>query len=207
MRALAPAIVAALLTLPGVAAGQVLQLPEPTAPTPRVVEEKSPPEPYYRLPKPSPMVALRFGLGTQVRVPEGGEQAAKAAFALDVLVGAAFRFSRGSRLGAWIEGGYSYVSFSEHLVSLGIGPMLYKIGPSSSDDGRGPGNITVALLPRGLLGSVEGGFALGERTSFIFAYHGFGLDLAHQYTLVGDRQIHEIHVAITSLGFFGERGG
>lgn len=207
MRALAPATIAAVIALPSVVAAQTqtLKFPEPSAPAPRVVTEKSPSDAYYRLPRPGAIGTFRFGIGTQVRVPDG-EQEGVAYFALDVLGGAAFRFTRTSRAGVWIEGGYSYVSASEHLASLGVGPILYKFGPSVFEREGKRGDVSVALVPRALVGAIEGGLALGARTSFVLSFYAFGLDLGHQYALVRDRGIHEIHIAFTSIGFFDREG-
>jgi hypothetical protein len=207
MRALAPAFIAAVMALPSVAAAQTrtLKFPEPLAPAPRVVMEKSPSDVYYRLPRPGGIGTFRFGIGTQVRVPDG-EQEGVAYFALDVLVGAAFRFTRTSRAGVWIEGGYSYVSSSEHLASLGLGPILYKFGPSVFDREGKRGDVSIAIVPRALVGVIEGGLALGARTSCVLSFHAFGFDLGHQYALVRDRGIHEIHIAFTSIAFLDGEG-
>ena len=80
MRALALATTATLLAMPSVAAGQVLSFPEPTAPAPRAVQEKSPSEDFRRA-KPGVIGTFRVGLGMSVRVTESDEEG-RAAFAL-----------------------------------------------------------------------------------------------------------------------------
>jgi hypothetical protein len=204
---LAAALTTSLLTLcaPRASAQGTLRWPEPTAPPTRAIDEQGPSPLYYRIPPNIILGSLRLGLGANARVAQGGEEGGWA-FALDVLGGAAVRFGRASRFGLWGELGYSYVGFSEHLVSLGVGPMAHKIGPalfSYSDEPDPPGSMTIAVIPRALLGSAFGELGVGARTGVIFALSFYGLEVAHQLLFVGARRVHEIHIAFTSAGFFG----
>jgi hypothetical protein len=202
----APLLIAAalLITFTHPARGQgALRFPEPAAPAPRVVEERGPSPMYYRLPPDTLLGSFRIGLGANSRLAIGGEEAGWA-FAFDALAGAVVRPSRASRLGLWAEGGYHYVGFSEHLASLGVGPILHRIGSGSDYRPHEPGRVTLALLPRGLAGSLRGEAAAGVRTGLLAGYWFYALEIAHQVLIAGPRRVHEVHLVFTAPAFFGE---
>jgi hypothetical protein len=103
------------------------------------------------------------------------------------------------------EAGYSYVGFSEHLASLGIG-VLHGIGRPPAPPGESPplGRMRIGFVPHALLGQAYGGVAVGARTSMLLGYWVYGLELAHQVLFVDTRQVHEIHLSFTGISLLGE---
>jgi hypothetical protein len=203
-RLIAVPIVLVMMTIAGRSSAQQLQLPDPIAPEPRVITEQGPSPLHYRK---SPRIVLptfRSGFGMQVRIPTG-DLTAKVAFTLDAYVGATIRFGRGARTGLLTEVGYSYVGFSEHLGSAGIG-ILYGLGrpPAPPGESQPMGGRRFAIVPHALVGKAYGGLAVGARTSVIFGYWIYGFELAHQVLVVGPRQIHEVHTTFTAIMPMGE---
>lgn len=186
------------------AAAQELQIAEPLAPEPRVVSEQSPSPLHYRLSPHLVLPTMRIGPGLHVRIPTGNITA-KVAFALDLYGGVTIRFGRGASTGMLAEAGYSYVGFSEHLASLGIG-VLHGLGrpPTPPGETQPLGRRRIGLVPHALLGWAYGGPAFGARTSLLLGYWVYGVELAHQVLFTGNRQIHEIHLTLASIAPFGE---
>lgn len=186
------------------AAAEDLQLPTPEAPEPRVISEQGPSPLHYRK---SPHIVLptfRTGFGVQLRLPTNGVTG-KAAFTADVYVGSTFRFGRDAPTGLITEIGYSYVGFSEHLVSAGLG-ILHGLGrpPAPPGETQSLGRMRLGVIPHGFIGYAYGGFAYGARTSIALGYWIYGLELAHQLMFVGPRQIHEIHLVFGGIMPIGE---
>jgi hypothetical protein len=198
-------IVFAMLVAPNPAAAQDLQIAEPVAPKPSIISEQGPSPLYYRQ---SPRIVsptIRISPGLHVRIP-AYNVTAKAAFALDIYAGATIRFGRGASTGILAEGGYSYVGFSEHLASLGLG-VLHGIGhsPKTPRGASQPlGRRRIGFVPHALAGYAYGAPAIGARTSLLLGYWVYGAELAHQVLFVGTRQIHEIHLAFTAIAPLGE---
>ncbi|UQA55424.1 hypothetical protein [Polyangium aurulentum] len=199
-------VLLALLLLPSRAAAQALYLPEPTTTPRRVIEEQGPSPLYYRRSPRYVLPILRSAIGAQGRIATGDLEG-KFAFTFDVDVGMAVRFTRGARVGAMLEGGYSYVGFSEHLANLGLGLIVWGLGsPILERYGQvdPPGPVKIALVPHALLGSAYGGTAYGARTSLMAIYWVAGFELAHQILVIGQRQVHEIHTVLTFATMLGE---
>ena len=175
-----------LLVAAPAAADPGFDLPEPAAPEPAVVREDTPGPLYYRLPDDTVRFLARSGVGTELRTRGTG-------FTLDELVGAAVAFGRGARTGLWIEGGYSYAGFGDHLAVLGVGPTLR--GPSSElfEDGA----FGLALVPHVVAGDVNGTFGYGVRTSLVGRFWMYGVEVAHEYLVAGTRSVHELHLTLT----------
>ena len=195
-----------LLLLPSRAAAQELHLPEPTLTPRRVIEEQGPSPLHYRRSPRYVFPMIRTGIGAQGRLPTGDLEG-KVAFTFDVDVGVAVRFGRGARVGMMVEGGYSYVGFSEHLANAGLGLIVWGLGsPIAAQYGQAdpPGPVKIALVPHALVGSAYGGTAYGARTSLIAIYWVAGFELAHQILVIGERQVHEIHTVFTFTSMFGE---
>jgi hypothetical protein len=197
-------IVFAMMAIAAPSSAEELHLPEPIAPEPRVITEQGPSPLYYRK---SPRIVLptfRSGFGLQVRVPTG-DITAKVAFTLNAYIGATIRFGRGASTGLLTEAGYSYVGFSEHLASVGIG-VLHGLGraPAPPGESQPIGRRRLAIVPHVLVGKAYGGLAVGARTSVILGYWIYGFELAHQVLVVGSRQIHEVHTTFTAIMPMGE---
>jgi len=199
------AALAMLLLAPTVAA-QELQIPPITVPEPRVITEQAPSPLHYRKSPHIFVPTFRTGLGIQGRIATENITA-KVAFALDVYVGGTFRFGRGARTGLLTEVGYSYVGFSEHLASLGIG-ILHGIGPlrsSSKGSGSPPlGRPRFGIVPHAVLGAAYGKFGVGARSSLILGYWIYGIEFAHQVLFVGPQTFHEIHIVVGGVMPIGE---
>lgn len=197
-------VVFAMLLAATPAAAQELQIAEPISPEPRVISEQGPSPLHYRLSPHIVLPLIRIGPGLAVRIPTDNNTA-KAAFALDLYGGAAIRFGRGASTGILAEAGYSYVGFSEHFFSTGIG-LLYGIGrlPPPPGEKESLGRRRIGLVPHALVGYAYGGTAIGARTSLLLGYSIYGVELAHQVLFVGPRQIHEIHVTVTGIAPLGE---
>jgi hypothetical protein len=197
-------VILTMLAIAAPAAAQELKLPQPTAPEPRVIVERHPSQVHYRRSPRIVLPTLRLGPGIQIRLPVN-EQVAKPAFSLDIYMGSVFRFGRGARTGLFVEGGYSYVGFSEHLASAGLG-VLHGIGrPEIEPDELEPlGRPRIGVVPHALVGRAYGGTAVGARTSLILAYWAYGFEVGHQVLFVGPRTIHEMHLAFTGIVPFGE---
>jgi hypothetical protein len=160
---------------------------EPEAPVPRVITEAGPSPLYYRLPDNSVRLLTRSALGQTFRSGES-------AFTFDVLGGSAITFARDGHAGLAIELGYSYARFHDHQALLGVGPALFRIGPKFIDEGA----VNVMLIPHAVIGRFDGTFGYGVRTSAIVGYAAYGIELAHQYTIAGDRRIHEVQLLFTA---------
>jgi hypothetical protein len=132
MRIALAAALTALSIAPRAEAQAELRLPQPTAPEPRVIQEHGESPIHYRQSPRIVLPTLRLGLGYHGRLPVGGFEGGSA-FSFDLYGGAAIRFGRAARTGLYTELGYSYVTFSEHLVSLGLG-ALHGIGPAPDVD-------------------------------------------------------------------------
>ncbi len=197
-------IIFAMLVVAPPAAAQELQIADPIAPEPRVITEQGPSPVHYRHSPRIVLPTMRIGPGLHVRIPTGNITA-KVAFALDLYGGVTIRFGRGASTGMLAEAGYSYVGFSEHLASLGIG-VLHGLGrpPAPPDESRPLGRRRIGFVPHMLVGWAYGGPAFGARTSLILGYRIYGVEFAHQVLFVGPRQIHEIHLAFTGIAPFGE---
>ncbi|MBS1123633.1 MAG: hypothetical protein H6Q90_5861 [Deltaproteobacteria bacterium] len=183
MRASPLVVVAALASSSAAEPG--LDLPEPSAPAPRVIVEDSPGPVYYRLPRDTRALS-RSGLGVELR-------SSRAGFALDLLGGASIQLARGGRSALWIEGGYAYAGFGDHLLALGAGPAI-ELGPAILDEAHA---VRLALVPHALIGRCDGELGYGLRTSAIASFLWYGIEVAHQYLVVGERTRHEVHVMIT----------
>jgi hypothetical protein len=171
----------------GAAAEPELALAEPSAPAPQVILEDAPSPVYYRLPDDVVQLLVRPSIGVDVR-------GHSAALALHQLAGVAIGFGRGAKAGMLVEAGYSYSRFHDHLLVLGAGPDLRRIGPAVVGD---TGAAFFALVPHAVLGSIDGTFGYGIRTSAIASFAFYGLELAHQYVVVGDRHVQQIEVLFT----------
>lgn len=174
-----------LLAAPA-AADPSFDLPEPAAPEPVVVREDTPGPLYYRLPDDTVRFLSRSGVGTELRTSGTG-------FTLDMLLGSAIAFGRGAHAGLWIEGGYSYAGFGDHLAVLGAGPTLRGDSSELLDDGA----FGLALVPHAVAGDVNGTFGYGLRTSVVARFWLYGVEVAHQYLVAGSRSVHELHVTLT----------
>jgi hypothetical protein len=194
----------AMLFVAPTAAAQELQLPPITAPEPRVIAEQGPSPLHYRK---SPRIfvpTFRTGFGIQGRIATENITA-KVAFTLDAYFGGTFRFGRGASTGLLTEMGYSYVGFSEHLASFGIG-ILHGVGPgrTSSRVSRSLGRPKFGIVPHAILGSAYGDFGVGARTSLILGYSVYGFEFAHQVLFVGPRTFHELHIVVGGVMAIGE---
>jgi hypothetical protein len=194
----------AMLCMAPSTAAQELKIPPITAPEPRVITEQGPSPLHYRK---SPRIFIptfRTGFGIQGRIATENVTA-KVAFALDVYVGGTFRFGRGASTGLLTEVGYSYIGFSEHLASLGIG-ILHGIGPRPEKSSRSSslGRPRFGIVPHAILGSAYGGFGVGARSSLILGYWVYGIEFAHQILFVGPRTFHEIHIVVGGVTPIGE---
>lgn len=186
------------------AIAEELLLPTPTAPEPRIIAEQGPSPLHYRK---SPRVVLptfRTGFGVQLRLPTDGITG-KAAFTADAYFGSTFRFGRDAPTGIITEIGYSYVGFSEHLISVGLG-ILHGLGlpPKPPGESQPLGRMRIGIIPHGFIGYAYGGFAYGARTSLVLGYWIYGIELAHQLVFAGPRQIHEIHLVFGGVMPMGE---
>lgn len=177
-----------------------LTLTEPALPPPRDVHETGESPHYYRLPPNLVGAAFRLGLGMHYRLPLNGDTG-KVAFAFEVLTGVSVRFYRGSKAGALIEGGYSYIGFGEHLAQMGLGFLVRDLGPPGFDDKPRHGAIAVGLLPRFVVGTAKGELTYGERSGLLLVFWGFGLELGHQLTLTNGHPTHELHLTFATAGF------
>ena len=174
-----------LLAAPA-AADTGFDLPEPAAPEPAVVREDTPGPVYYRLPDDIARFMSRSGVGAELRTRGTG-------FTVDMLLGSAIAFGRGARTGLWIEGGYSYAGFGDHLAMLGVGPSLRGAPSELLEDGA----FGLALVPHAVAGDVNGTFGYGVRTSLVARFWMYGVEVAHQYLVAGPRSVHELHVTLT----------
>lgn len=127
------------------------------------------------------MPSFRLSIGPAlVRDPAGP---ARAAFALDLFLGAQLAVRRG-RLAIWPELGYAYSRSplaSGHLIALGVGPLY------------GNEYAGVAVMPKLLVGSASDLLAVGVRTSVVatFFYDVFSIEGGHQYLRFGGQGVHE----------------
>lgn len=194
----------AMLFVAAPAAAQELQIPPVTAPEPRIIVEQGESPLHYRRSPKIFIPTIRLGLGLQGRIATENITA-KVAFALDVHFGGAFRFGRGASTGLLTEVGYSYIGFSEHLASLGLG-ILHGIGPvpRSSEGSRSLGRPRFGIVPHAILGSAYGGFGIGARSSLILGYWVYGVEFAHQVLFVGPQTFHEIHIVFGGVMPTGE---
>jgi len=197
----------AVLAIPAAAtpaAAEELRLPDPVVPEPKVITEQGPSPVYYRKSPHLVLPTFRTMFGVQIRVPTGNVTG-KAAFTLDAYFGGAIRFGRGSPTGLLTELGYSYIGFSEHLASGGIG-ILHGLGrpPAKSGELQPLGRRRIGLIPHALVGWAHGDLAYGSRTSLLMGYWVYGVELAHQVLFVGPRQIHEIHLTFGGIMPLGE---
>lgn len=192
-------LLALIATASPAGAQSVLRLSEPEVPPPREIHEQGSSPTYYRLHPDTVLPMFRNGIGASVRLPANGEEG-RGAFTLDVLGGAELGFGRGARVGLVAETGYSYVGFGEHWLLLGVGPMVRRFGPEliesrSGDEPRG--DMAVYLLPHAMVGSLNGAFAQGIRTSLVFRFWLYGLEVGHQLAHTSERDVHELHLAFT----------
>jgi hypothetical protein len=177
-------------------AAPTLSLPEPAMPAPREIAERGESPVYYRLPNDTFLPSFRAAIGSASRLALNGESA-KTAFGFDLLLGAAVAPARGSRFTLLGEGGYSFVVLFVYFASLGVGPLVRENGTSPELDHPFGESLTLGLVPHVLLGSANGDFARGLRTSFVFGWLAYTFEIAHQYVETDLRHVHEIHLAFT----------
>lgn len=194
----------AMLFVAPSAAAQELKIPPIAAPEPRVIDEQGPSPLHYRKSPQIFLPTLRLGLGIQGRIATENITA-KVAFSLDFYAGGVFRFGRGASTGLLTEVGYSYVGFSEHLASLGLG-IFHGIGPAveTSRNAGTSGRPRFGIVPHAILGSAYGDFGIGARSSVILGYSVYGIEFAHQFLFVGPRTFHEIHIVFGGVAPLGE---
>lgn len=182
-------------------AGAPLHLPEPESPRVEVVAERDASPVYYRTRNDVVSGAYRVGLGASVSAASERELS-DGRFTLDVLPGMELGVRRGSKAAFIVEGGYSYTMRGEHYFVAGIGPMARRLGPALLRSRNGDGSMAVALVPHGLVGTVDERLAAGLRTSVLFHVLMFGVEVAHQYvrTYAGDQ--HDVRIMF-NLGAMG----
>lgn len=194
---------------PAQAYGNKLGLPDvPDAPA-QTIEERGQSPVYYRLPDNSVSPWFRTVLGASSRLAVRGETEATR-FTFDGLVGTEIGFSRTSPATFVTELGYSYVYESQHWFVLGAGPGLRRLGSplfGDDDDGLRPtGPFGITLIPHGIVGTYEGHFAYGARTSLIVRFMTAGVEVAHQYGHIPEleRSVHEIHFGFSVVFSSGD---
>jgi hypothetical protein len=204
-RSVLRALAALAASMPAAArADGKLALPEPAMPAPREVVEQGESPVYYRSPDDTLLPSARLNLGTATRLAEVGETP-KTAFRLDLLAGAAFAPARGSRFAVLGELGYSYVGFSEHYFTAGLGPLLRLKGPVFGDDRSFGDQVWLGVVPRGLVGSADGALAVGLRTAVLLGWEGWGVELGHQYVTTDTRRVQELDIAFTMYVWYPAR--
>jgi len=190
----------ALLSARPAAAEEPAAIPRATpAPPVKVVPEDGAGPYYYRDARPVFGGGIRLSSGLDMRLGIGDEPA-KVAYGLDVLGVGRLGFGRGPKVPAlWPEAGYSFIGSDWHLLGVGLGPAL------QARDG-----VSLGLVPRMLYGVAGGREARGLRTcaliDFTLGQAGFGFEVAHQYVVWGDHNVHEIRLALSSALVWG-RGG
>lgn len=186
---------------------------EPEMPPPKKIAEQGESPKELRLPRDGLDWGVRLNVGPTARLGIGRE-IGKTAFALDVLLGATLPLRRGGRWAVFGETGYSFVGFSEHLASFGMGPMIRGLGPtmaSSYASARGGdgeralaelpdgmrGTFSFALVPRIVGGFADGERAVGARTSVVAGLWLWAVEISHQYLTTDTRDIHQIGFAFS----------
>jgi hypothetical protein len=190
-----------------------LALPEVEGPPRVTVTERGESPVYYRLPDDVVSPWLRTAFGAQLRLPVNGEAEARA-FSFDVLGGVEVAFDRRAPFTVVTELGYSYVHESAHWFVMGLGPGLHRVGPGDGREGDGgedaaqrpSGPFGLAVVPHGVLGALDGHFAMGVRTSLLLRFYILGVEVAHQVARVSelDRTVHEMHVMFTPTYSFSD---
>jgi hypothetical protein len=187
------------------AGGGGLELPEPEAPEPVVIEEVGESPTYYRLPRDTLLIGLRTGVGVSRRLTESVRPGATA-LGLELHAVAAVAHRRGSRLALLADAGYGYASYRAHWGSFGAGPMVRGLGaetPFSASEVSLGTPISIAMLPQLLAGSVEGRAALGVRGTVVVSFGVYGLGLSYLRASAGNRPIHELRLMLASMTFWG----
>lgn len=188
---------------------------DPDMPPPRRIVEKGESPRELRLPRDGLDWGMRGNIGPATRLGIGKE-IGKTAFAFDVIVGATLPLKRGGRWGLLGETGYSFVGFSEHLATFGVGPMMRGLGPSSPFDSYSAprdapderpdglrGIFSFALVPRFVGGIADGERALGMRTSVVAGLWLWALEISHQYLSTDTRNIHQLAFAFSFWPYSG----
>jgi hypothetical protein len=187
-------------------AEKTLELPEVELPERQAVREIGESPFYYRIPDNTVAGWSRSAVGLQVTLPTNEEQDAfarateGARFSFDLLGGVELSFARDEPYSVVAELGYSYVYERSHWFVVGLGPGLHGLGPTSeAEDPRPSGDFGVALVPHAVVGSLDGHFAYGLRSSLLARWHAFGIELGHQVAYVEelDRTVHELHLMIS----------
>jgi hypothetical protein len=184
-------------------AAKTFELPEVEVPERHAVREVGESPFYYRIPDTTVAAWSRSAIGAQVTLPTNEEADAFARateggrFSFDLLGGVEISFDRREPFSVVAELGYSYVYERSHWFVVGLGPGLHGVGPTSEpEDPRPSGDLGVALVPHAVVGSLDGHFAYGVRTSLLMRWEVFGVELAHQVAYVEDldRTVHELHL-------------
>jgi hypothetical protein len=202
MRTLSTSLAAALLVAaPAVAAAPRIDLPEPDGPEPRVIEEGADSPLHYRLPDDIVSYWGRLMLGVQMLLPQSEIERSdvEARFALDVLPGMEIGFGRRSSAMVVIEGGYGFTYDATHWFVAGAGLGLRRL--EEDENGLSSGHLALALIPHGLVGTVDGDLAYGVRTSLVATYWLVSAEVGHQWvSLPGGFDSQEVRIL---LGYGG----
>lgn len=188
---------------------------EPDMPPAKRIAEHGESPRELRLPRDGLDWGIRGNVGPTARLGIGKE-IGKTAFALDVLLGATLPLRRGGRYALLGETGYSFVGFSEHLASFGVGPMVRGLGPSSSMSSYASeraeteerpeglrGIFAFALVPRFVGGTADGERTLGMRTSVVAGLWLWAVEISHQYLSTDTRDIHQLAFAFSFWPYSG----
>ncbi len=157
---------------------------------------------FYRLSPTLVLPWIRTAAGAQFRVaPAPG--AAAVAFSLDALAGALVRFGRGSRVGAFAEGGYGYVGFEQHLAVLG-GGLVYGLARDDDDRNTRFARPRAVLSLHWIAGVESARPAQGFRVAAAFGVAAYTLTLGYQQLSTDTAVGHELRVLLGSSAAIGE---
>ncbi|MFO0560688.1 MAG: hypothetical protein U0269_21915 [Polyangiales bacterium] len=173
---------------------------EPAFARPAVIREEGPSPEFYRRDPRVVYGVAHTQVGAQLRIaPTAG-----IAFTVDALGGALLRMGRTSEWGAIVEGGYSYVGFSEHFVLAGLG-LAHHCVPDYDGEPTRERALSIALTVHGLGGFSETRSALGFRGQISigapYALFTFGYQLVQTDAVT----THELRFTLATLAVFGGR--
>src|SRR5262249_53103102 len=144
---------------------------------------------YYRRSGHLTQPHARIGIGLEMRGARAGGDSATA-LSIDLLYGLAQHLGPDTHAGIWIEAGYSYAGFGDHLAVLGAGPAMIGLEPKV----EALGGFSFAIVPHALLGRIDGETGYGVRTSVVACFSRFGIEVAHQVLFVGPERWQELHI-------------
>lgn len=173
---------------------------EPEFTRPAVIREQGPSPEFYRRDPRIVFGVAHTQVGTQIRaVPSAG-----IAFTVDALGGALLRMGRTSEWGAIVEGGYSYVGFSEHFAVVGLG-LAHHCVPDYDGEPHRERTLSFAISAFALGGVSDARSATGFRAQIAlgapYALFTFGYQLVQTDAVT----THELRFTLATLAVFGGR--